>query len=187
MSSVAGSAPQPPTTIVVTLPDDDADEIVLSDEFEDGDDDTWGESTWTVDVPGEATATVIDGVGVMATDARGTHEWVRAVAPGSTHDDATLTATVTPIESSEGTVFVGMHGDGEWRDSAPYLPQTGVVVEYSYADVFLGERASEAVVKTAKLHDRRVLAFATHGLTPGDLNGIYEPALALTHSPGRKV
>ncbi len=75
---------------------------------------------------------MIDGFGVMATDARGTHEWVRALAPDSTHRNATLRARITPIRSDEGTVFVGLHGDGEWRDAAPYLPQTGVVVEYSY-------------------------------------------------------
>lgn len=129
----------PTTTVVVTLPADaDVDELVLSDGFAD-EGDPWGATTWEVDVPGEAVATVIDGLGVMATDARGTHEWVRALAPGSTHGDATLRAQVTPIRSDEGTVFVGLRGDGEWRDAAPYLPQTGVVVEYSYAEVFLGE------------------------------------------------
>jgi len=30
------------------------------------------------------------------------------------------------------------------------------------------------------LSDRRVLAFATHGLVPGDLNGLTQPALALS-------
>lgn len=125
--------------MVVTLPvDADVDELVLSDGFV-GEGDTWAATAWDVDVPGEAAATVTDGFGVMATDARGTHEWVRAVAPDSTHRNATLRARITPIRSDEGTVFVGLHGDGEWRDAAPYLPQAGVVVEYSYAETFLGE------------------------------------------------
>jgi CHAT domain-containing protein len=47
-------------------------------------------------------------------------------------------------------------------------------------DVFLGERASERTVKTMNLADRRVIAFATHGLVPGDLNGLEEPAPALS-------
>jgi len=47
-------------------------------------------------------------------------------------------------------------------------------------DVFLGKRASEGAVKTMDLSDRRVLAFATHGLVPGDLNGLTQPALALS-------
>jgi PKD repeat protein len=87
----------------------------------------------------ESSATARDGAGVMETDLRGTHEWVRAAAPRSAHVDASLLARITPIRSSEGTVFVGLHGDGEWRDASPYLPQSGVVVEYAYADLFEGE------------------------------------------------
>ncbi len=47
-------------------------------------------------------------------------------------------------------------------------------------DVFLGVQANEKNVKSMNLADRRVLAFATHGLIPGDLNGLEQPALALT-------
>jgi CHAT domain-containing protein len=47
-------------------------------------------------------------------------------------------------------------------------------------DLFLGKRATEEQVRTMKLDTYRVIAFATHGLVPGDLNGLNEPALALT-------
>lgn len=47
-------------------------------------------------------------------------------------------------------------------------------------DVFLGKRANVRVVRTLDLVNRRVLAFATHGLVPGDLNGLVQPALALS-------
>ena len=47
-------------------------------------------------------------------------------------------------------------------------------------DVFLGVRANENNVKSAYLSNRKVIAFATHGLVPGDLNGLDQPALALT-------
>ncbi len=47
-------------------------------------------------------------------------------------------------------------------------------------DVFIGKRASESVVKSLNLSGYRVLAFATHGLVPGDLNGLTQPALALS-------
>ena len=47
-------------------------------------------------------------------------------------------------------------------------------------DVFVGPAANEHVVKTMPLADRRVIAFATHGLVPGELNGLAEPALALS-------
>jgi CHAT domain-containing protein len=38
-------------------------------------------------------------------------------------------------------------------------------------------------VRGMKLDDRRIVMFATHGLVPGDLSGLAEPALALT-APG---
>lgn len=47
-------------------------------------------------------------------------------------------------------------------------------------DVFLREQASEDRVKTMTLSDRKVIAFATHALVPGDLDGLDQPALALS-------
>jgi CHAT domain-containing protein len=47
-------------------------------------------------------------------------------------------------------------------------------------DIFLGKRASEFQVKNMNLSDRRVIAFATHSLVPGDLDGLVQPALALS-------
>jgi CHAT domain-containing protein len=47
-------------------------------------------------------------------------------------------------------------------------------------DVFLGGDATEAKVKAMDLSDRRVIAFATHGLLPGDIDGLNQPALAMT-------
>jgi len=47
-------------------------------------------------------------------------------------------------------------------------------------DVYLGQAASELIVKKTDLSDRRVLVFATHGLVPGDLDGLRQPALALS-------
>ena len=47
-------------------------------------------------------------------------------------------------------------------------------------DVILGRQASEQRVKTMNLSDRRVIAFATHALLPGDLDGLDQPALALS-------
>ena len=46
--------------------------------------------------------------------------------------------------------------------------------------VFLGAEASEARVKTMDLSDRQVIAFATHALLAGDLDGLTQPALALS-------
>jgi CHAT domain-containing protein len=50
-------------------------------------------------------------------------------------------------------------------------------------DLYLGLRANEQLVKTINLQPFKVIAFATHGLVPGDLNGLHQPALALS-APG---
>ena len=70
----------------------------------------------------------------------------------------------------------------------PRLPETAAEVREvalslkadPAADVFLGDRANLQVVRTMRLDDRRVVMFATHGLVPHDLDGLEEPALALT-------
>lgn len=49
-------------------------------------------------------------------------------------------------------------------------------------DVFLGTDASEAQVKRLDLSNRRVVGFATHALVPGDLDGLDQPAIALSPS-----
>lgn len=50
-------------------------------------------------------------------------------------------------------------------------------------DVFLGREASKARVKQTDLSRSRVVAFATHGLLPGEFPGVDQPALALAN-PG---
>jgi CHAT domain-containing protein len=46
--------------------------------------------------------------------------------------------------------------------------------------LFLGKDANEHNVETMNLARFRIVAFATHGLVPGDLDGLTQPALALT-------
>lgn len=48
-------------------------------------------------------------------------------------------------------------------------------------DIFLGTAASESNFRKQDLSDRRVVMFATHGLVPGDLDGLTQPALALSN------
>lgn len=48
------------------------------------------------------------------------------------------------------------------------------------SSVFLGAGANEERVKTMDLSGVKVLVFATHGLVPGDLDGLTQPALALS-------
>jgi CHAT domain-containing protein len=47
-------------------------------------------------------------------------------------------------------------------------------------DIFLGKNASEKQVKSMDLSNRRVIAFASHALVPGDLDGLDQPAIALS-------
>jgi CHAT domain-containing protein/uncharacterized protein HemY len=69
----------------------------------------------------------------------------------------------------------------------PNLPETrdelkkiALTLGASEDSLFLGEEANEPNVKGAELKDYRVIAFATHGLVAGDLDGLEQPALALT-------
>lgn len=71
--------------------------------------------------------------------------------------------------------------------SLPNLPETRdelkkIALTLGSADdsLFLGKRATESNVRKASLKDFRVVAFATHGLVAGDLDGLDQPALALT-------
>ncbi|MBL8670103.1 MAG: CHAT domain-containing protein [Alphaproteobacteria bacterium] len=50
-------------------------------------------------------------------------------------------------------------------------------------DLVLGKDATEGRVKSTDLTRYRVVAFATHGLVPGDVDGLAQPALAMT-APG---
>lgn len=47
-------------------------------------------------------------------------------------------------------------------------------------DVYLQKRATVHAVLNTDLSNRRVVMFATHGLVPGELDGLIQPALALT-------
>jgi CHAT domain-containing protein len=47
-------------------------------------------------------------------------------------------------------------------------------------NVFLGKDFSQHRLKGMNLSDRRVIAFATHALVPGDLDGLDQPALAFS-------
>jgi len=52
-------------------------------------------------------------------------------------------------------------------------------------DVFLGAAASKQSLKSADLANRRIVAFATHGLVPGDFPNLDQPALALASPDGK--
>lgn len=66
------------------------------------------------------------------------------------------------------------------RETARELEQIAAALGADRASVITGAGASESAVRTANLADYRVVAFATHGLLPGELRCKSEPALALT-------
>lgn len=51
-------------------------------------------------------------------------------------------------------------------------------------DVFLGREASKAKVLSTPLNQSKVVAFATHGLLPGEFPGVDQPSLAMSN-PGQ--
>jgi CHAT domain-containing protein/peptidoglycan hydrolase-like protein with peptidoglycan-binding domain len=87
--------------------------------------------------------------------------------------------------------FRGNLADLRVLATLPPLPETaaelgaiGRSLGASEGDIVLGAEASETTLKalseTGRLADYRVVAFATHGLVAGDLEGLAEPALALS-------
>ncbi|HTO59893.1 MAG TPA: CHAT domain-containing tetratricopeptide repeat protein [Bradyrhizobium sp.] len=66
-------------------------------------------------------------------------------------------------------------------DTADELKSIALALQADPSKVlYLGKNASESTVKTMNLSGFKVLAFATHGLVPGELNGLTQPALALS-------
>ena len=78
--------------------------------------------------------------------------------------------------------------DSAGIDRLPRLPDTAEELRSVAAALsvdpakalHLGRHANERVVKQTDLSRYRIVAFATHGLVPGDLDGLTQPALALT-------
>ncbi|MEY3981922.1 MAG: hypothetical protein RLZZ281_791, partial [Pseudomonadota bacterium] len=48
-------------------------------------------------------------------------------------------------------------------------------------DTVFGSDATRDRIMSMKLNDRRILAFATHGLIPGDMPGLTQPALTMSY------
>ena len=66
-------------------------------------------------------------------------------------------------------------------DTADELKSIALALQADPSKVLkLGKDANEDVVRTTDLSGFKVLAFATHGLVPGELNGLTQPALALS-------
>ncbi len=99
----------------------------------------------------------------------------------------TFAARSPPTRAATGASDVG--GPASKLHLLEPLPETAAEVREiarllgadERRDVFLGERASEKNVKSADLALYRTVMFATHSLLPGNLPGLSQPALALSH------
>ena len=103
-----------------------------------------------------------------------------------------LTAAVAPAAATRGTVLrnvpVRTGVNSAELAQLPGLPDTAAEIRdianllkaNMGSDVFLGVAANERNVKSQDLARHAVVVFATHGLVPGDLDGLDQPALALT-------
>jgi CHAT domain-containing protein len=66
-------------------------------------------------------------------------------------------------------------------DTADELKSIALALEADPSKVLrLGKQANEQSVKNEDLSRFRTIVFATHGLVPGELNGLTQPALALS-------
>jgi CHAT domain-containing protein len=112
------------------------------------------------------------------------HERVDSETAQADADVVTLTTRAVPIAfRNTARAF-----DSAQLTKLPRLPDTAAEIRGlartmnadPSRDVFLGARANEKMVKTLDLANYRIIAFATHGLVPGDLDGLTQPALALS-------
>lgn len=65
-------------------------------------------------------------------------------------------------------------------DTSLEIEEIGKVVGAQSGDIFLHKQASVKQVTSMDLSDRKVVMFSTHGLVPGELNGLTQPALAMS-------
>ena len=65
-------------------------------------------------------------------------------------------------------------------DTSAELEEIGKAIGAGDGDIFLHKQASVKQVMSTDLSNRKVVMFATHGLVPGELNGLTQPALALS-------
>ena len=100
-----------------------------------------------------------------------------AGAPGDTRSMATLASLCREGGAVDSELVRNLP---RLRDTAGEIRQIAKTLKAPDTDVILGAQATEAKVRGTDLSRYRVVAFATHGLLPGELKCKSEPALALT-------
>src|SRR6516164_4233046 len=122
----------------------------------------------------------------IAIDADAEQQVPMQVASAETSDDDAVTTRGIPLKLRAAPHI----GDVDTAELAllPRLPdprlELHAVAKALDVDpaksLYLGRDANEQNVETINLSHYRIIAFATHGLVPGDVDGLTQPALALT-------
>jgi CHAT domain-containing protein len=110
----------------------------------------------------------------------------KAEAPIRVADAGAVTTRGMPLKRRSSPKLEGV--DSAELAMLPRLPDTAdelksiaLALQADPSKVLkLGKDANEQTVKTMDLSGFKVIAFATHGLVPGELNGLTQPALALS-------
>lgn len=103
---------------------------------------------------------------------------------------APASAASSPWKPGRGVIKVGQTPDYGAMAALPETRDEILAIAKALGadpakDARFGAQATRAAAMTTNLSDRRVIAFATHGLRPGDLPGLSRPALAMAaDAPG---
>ncbi|HYQ08756.1 MAG TPA: CHAT domain-containing tetratricopeptide repeat protein, partial [Xanthobacteraceae bacterium] len=121
-----------------------------------------------------------------AADANAEQQVPMQVASAETSDDDAVTTRGIPLKLRAAPHIEDV--DTAELALLPRLPDTRLelhaVAKALDVDpaksLYLGRDANEQNVETINLSHYQIIAFATHGLVPGDVDGLTQPALALT-------
>ena len=102
--------------------------------------------------------------------------------PGEPAVTGSTRAAAAPPESDTSALLLGFSQLPPLPDTSDELKEIGKTLGANpKTDLFFGKNATESKVKSSDLAAYHVVAFATHGLVPGDLRGLDQPSLAMAN------
>jgi len=134
----------------------------------------FGDPLFTADAGAGARREVVRNLTVQKV-ADTTEERLNAMAQGKRPQQPTATVTTRTLSNAFALLSALPDTSDELREIATVLKADAT------RDVFVNRQATEKNVKQTGLDNRRVVAFATHGIAPGEVTGLDQPALALSN------